>query len=175
MNQEALEIYTKLVYEYYFILQLFYQKIEQIAKPKNTSYGGIYFTPTETTITRQIQQWPQHLFLFSPASWVEPRKGEYIYQGALWSYAFHGGGLSFFLAPSERDVSGEFSRNGSLGITEYTTQCYISDKATNMPRLQEILVHHDLYFHKLAAQNIIYLVPSFFDGDDEVYIVTKNT
>jgi len=102
---------------------------------------------------------------------VEPRKGECRYQGSVWSYAFHGGGLSFFLAQPERDVSGEFSRNGTLGMTEYTTQCYISDKATTTPRLQRILLHHEAYFQEIATQNIIKPAPPFFDGDDGVYVI----
>jgi uncharacterized protein DUF6896 len=133
------------------------------------------FTPTERTITRQLKHWPEGQFIYPPVAWVAPRKGRIEVQGAMWSYYFHGAGLTFAHASSLLDVSVEFARTGDAAITEWTFRCYLESLDSAPANAAEMLPFLDLLFPYTVAQQIIRPVPPILDGDEQTYVLLPSS
>jgi hypothetical protein len=169
MHEELLTEYIAIVHRYSHQLRTLYRHLEPSIHLKRLVHGDVDFTPTERTITQQIQQWPKDMFLYPPVAWAHPPKGTFFFADQPWSFAFHGAGLSFFQEATQLDVSGEFSKNGTLAITEHTVWCYLSTDPTGSPGFAAMASLHELYFKEVEARHLIVPVPPLLEGDDQTY------
>jgi len=133
------------------------------------------FTPTERTITQQLEHWPEGQFIYPPVAWVAPRKGQIEVQRVLWNYFFHGAGLTFAHPSSSLDVSIEFARTGDAAMTEWTFRCYLESLDSAPSSAIEMLPFLDLLFTYAVAQQIIRPVPPILDGDEQTYVLRPSS
>jgi hypothetical protein len=171
MNDELVTEYIAILHQYSDQLRRLYAHLEPSIRLQQLVHDELDFMPTAPTITQQIQQWPDALFLYPPVAWVHPRKGTLIMDDQSWSFAFHGAGLSFFQAATECDISGEYSSNGTLAITQHTAWCYLSTNPTNTTNFAALGSLHELFFKEAEAQQMLIPVPPLLAGDDQTYHV----
>jgi hypothetical protein len=169
MDDKLLTEYIAILHQYNDLLRRLYVHLEPSIRLQRLIHGSLDFMPTASTITQQIQQWPNDLFLYPPVAWVHPRKGTLVVDDQSWSFAFHGAGLSFFQAMAECDVSGEFASNGTLAITQHTVWCYLSSNPTNSANFATIGSLHELYFKEAEARQVLIPVAPLLAGDDQTY------
>jgi hypothetical protein len=171
MDDELLTEYIAILHQYGDLLRRLYVHLEPSIRLQRLVHGALDFMPTAPTIKQQIQQWPDALFRYPPVAWVHPRKGTLMVDGQPWSFAFHGAGLSFFQAATQCDVSGEFSSNGILAITEHTAWCYLSTNPTNTANFAALGSLHKLFFKEAEARQVLIPISPLLAGDDQTYQV----
>ena len=173
MHDELVTEYIAFLHQYSDLLRRLYVDLEPSIRLRRLVHGALDFMPTAPTITQQIQQWPDALFIYPPVAWVHPRKGTLILDDQSWSFAVHGAGLSFFQAVTECDVSGEFSSNGTLAITQHTVWCYLSTNPTHTANFAALGSLHEFLFKEAEARQVLIPVPPLLAGDDQTYHVVE--
>jgi hypothetical protein len=136
------------------------------------THAQTVFIPTEKTVAEQLKRWPNDQPISPPVAWVTPRKGQLDVDGTVWSYAFHGAGLSFAHRTSTLDVSVEFARTGEAAMTQWTFRCYLESMDPEPSHAAAMLPLLDMLFDYAVEQQTIRPVPPLIDGDDQTYIVT---
>ena len=148
-----------------------YATLEPQLTLKSFIHAQTVFTPTECTITQQLQHWPEGQFVYPPVAWVEPRKGRIEVHSAQWTYAFHGAGLTFAHTTSPLDVSVEFARTGEAAITEWTFRCYLESIDVDLSVAIEMIPFLDELFEYAVEQQVIQPVPPLLGSAEQTYIL----
>lgn len=135
--------------------------VEQIVTLKPVNKFGCSFVPTQSLVSEQIKQWPENIPVLLPLPlWIEPRRGKVELEGQEWEFAFHGTqGLSFFHAPTQREVSIEYSTQGDIGVTRWTVKVFLENLDPNEPHFQDLLRRHEEFFGELGRTGYLIKIP----------------
>lgn len=163
--------------EYHNLYRGLYKTLEFFIQLRPSEEIRDSFTPSKSSITEEIRHYPKSEFLFPPAAWVYPPRGQIEYDNQIWEYFFHGGGLSFFYNQSpRRDVSVEFSREGHVAFTAYTFQCYLETVSLfkDKPIHRKILHQLKNILEKLRELDYVVPVTPILIQDDQTFILQEN-
>jgi hypothetical protein len=146
--------YLKLAVEFNTLQRNLLKELSPLLQLKPAYVAGWHFYPTEQTVEAQIKAWPDGQYLLPIASWVEPVRGEVIYEGHVWEFGFHGiQELSFFEQQTRRDVSITFTSNGDFGLTVWTMRLFL--ESSNEPAGEDLPETNARLFATLVEQGLL--------------------
>lgn len=166
-----LSIYLEQLKQFCGLQKKLHDVIEKHVVLVTQNEHGFDFTPTETSILKQIKNWPTEKFILPPVAWVQPRKGEIELGNERWDFAFHGTTLSFINTKKHYEVSIEYSRNGDISVTRYLVLTYLESLPKNASYIHDIINQHPIFFDELVISGQLIEVPSLLSHDDQTYIL----
>jgi hypothetical protein len=145
---------------------------------KEGKVGDFTIKPTRKTILAEIQYlkqdtFPKFYIPLPPDSWVEPSIGQIEYDNGKWKFNFHGMGLSFNQGENIdnlRDVSIEFSAQGKIAVTEWTTGLFFKTNCQALPQYQEFLDKKQGLFQQAVENGYLISIEPLLPGDDQTYV-----
>ena len=171
---------AKFLFELYLDKLRYYQKLQvslaSIVDPiitlKPTNQSSYHFVPTESSISEQLKHWPKNTPIFLPLPlWVEPQKGIIEFNDEKWEFFFHGSqGLTFTNIHTDQDISIEYTTNGDLGITKWTTQLFLESSKSEDPNFRKLVSQHSRLFEELVKQGYLMKIPPKNLFVEEVFI-----
>lgn len=144
---------------------------------KPTIKSDYSFAPTETSIPNQIKHWPEGTPILLPLPlWVEPQQGTVELDSEVWRFLFHGSqGLSFINVNSEQEVSIEYTVEGDIGITEWTTQVFLESSNFNEPNTYKLISQHKKLFKELIELGyLVEVPPKILFVEEDVFVFNPN-
>lgn len=124
-------------------------------KPVRLDDFGINFLPTAKSVPEQIRIWEEPIFL-SIASWVEPDVGKFNLLGDVWEFSFGTQEVCFSNVTDRTHVRAEYSAEGSIGVTSWAMNFFLSSKIRNGQITEtSLLDHNQEFFGQLFDRNIV--------------------
>lgn len=176
MNK-VFETYFRELRRYRILCESLFSILENSVTVKEGNVGEFTLKPTQKTILAEIlhlkqDTFPKFYISLPPDSWIEPSLGQIEYNGEVWIFNFHGMGLSFSqgdTTDTSRDISIEFSMQGKIAITEWTTLLFFKTNCQGLPEYQEILgARKELFLQAIENGHLIPIEP-LLSGDDQTY------
>ncbi len=171
------ETYIRELRRYQVLCESLFSILENNVSVKEGSLSGFTLKPTQKSILAEILQLeqdtvPKFRIALPPHSWVQPAAGQIKANGEVWEFKFHGMGLSFGYGDSVdnwKDVSIEFSKQGKIAVTEWTTLLFFKTNCQGLPEYQEIYAAKKDLFLQAIENNYLIPIEPLLTGDDQTY------
>ena len=175
------EIYVRELRHYQILCESLFSVLEKNISIKEGCLGDFTLKPTQKSILAEIlhleqDTHPKFFVALPPHSWVEPPEGQIKFNKEVWEYKFHGMGLSFGHGDSVgnwKDVSIEFSRQGKIAVTEWTTYLFFKTNYRDLPDYQVLLNKQKDFFMEAIRNDYLLPVEPLLVNDDQAYDFSK--
>jgi hypothetical protein len=115
----------------------------ELVRPKPAKIGLLEFSPTTSSISEQICNWPNFIPI---GTWIEPPLGNIELSGDTWEFNFQTQQVVFMNLRDRTCVRAEYSVMGDVGITSWAMYLFLKSRLMNGQIEESSLVEHNKEF-----------------------------